>query len=58
VVDGSGGYAMTAAHVGKKVGNSVSRQGRQRTGRSGEVIALKPDNDMAIIKLRGFAARR
>lgn len=56
VVDGSG-YVMTAAHVGKKVGNSVSAKAANGRVYTGEVIAIKPDNDMAIVKLRGFSGK-
>lgn len=56
VVDGSG-YIMTAAHVGKRVGNSVSAKAANGRVYSGEVIALKPDNDMALVKLRGFSGK-
>jgi S1-C subfamily serine protease len=56
VVDGSG-YILTAAHVGKKIGNTVSAKAANGRVYSGEVIAIKPDNDMALIKLRGFSGK-
>lgn len=56
VVDGSG-YVMTAAHVAKRIGNTVSAKAANGRVYSGDVIALKPDNDMAVIKLRGFSGK-
>jgi S1-C subfamily serine protease len=56
VVD-STGYVMTAAHVGLAVGNLVSAQAANGRVYSGTVIALKPENDMSIIKLRGFSGK-
>lgn len=56
VVDGTG-YVMTAAHVGKRVGNTVSAKAANGRVYSGDVIALKPDNDMAVIRLRGFSGK-
>ena len=53
VVQGTG-LVMTAAHVAVELGNEI--QARAGNGRvySGKVIAINPNNDMAIIKLRGF----
>ena len=56
VVDGSG-YVMTAAHVAKRVGNTVSAKAANGRVYSGEVIAVKPENDMAVIRLRGFSGK-
>ena len=56
VVDGSG-YVMTAAHVAKRVGNTVSAKAANGRVYSGEVVAVKPDNDMAVIRLRGFSGK-
>jgi S1-C subfamily serine protease len=56
VVDGSG-YVMTAAHVAKRVGNTVSAKAANGRVYSGDVIAVKPDNDMAVIRLRGFSGK-
>jgi S1-C subfamily serine protease len=56
VVDNSG-YIMTAAHVGLAKGNSVSATASNGRVYSGTVMAVKPDNDMAIIKLKGFSGR-
>ncbi len=56
VVDNSG-FIMTAAHVALAKGNTVSAKASNGRVYSGVVVALKPDNDMAIIKLRGFAGR-
>lgn len=54
VVQGDG-LVMTAAHVAVELGNEI--QARAGNGRvySGKVIAINPNNDMAIIKLRGFS---
>lgn len=56
VVDGSG-LVMTAAHVGKRQGNVVSVRAANGRVYAGEVVALKPDNDMALIRLRGFSGK-
>jgi S1-C subfamily serine protease len=53
----SSGYVMTAAHVGLAKGNSVSATASNGKVYSGTVVALKPDNDIAVIKLRGFSGR-
>ena len=56
VVDGSG-YVMTAAHVAKRMGNIVSARAANGRVYSGEVIAIQPENDMAVIRLRGFSGK-
>jgi S1-C subfamily serine protease len=56
LVDGSG-YVMTAAHVGLAKGNIVSATASNGRVYSGTVVALKPDNDMAVIRLKGFSGR-
>ena len=56
VVDGSG-YVMTAAHVAKRMGNTVSAKAANGRVYSGDVIAINPDNDMAVIRLRGFSGK-
>lgn len=56
VVDNSG-YVMTAAHVGKRIGNTVSAKAANGRVYSGDVVAITPDNDMAIVKLRGFSGK-
>jgi S1-C subfamily serine protease len=56
VVDGSG-YVMTAAHVAKRVGNTVSAKAANGRVYSGEVVAVRPENDMAVIRLRGFSGK-
>ena len=56
VVEGSG-YVMTAAHVAKRVGNTVSAKAANGRVYSGEVVAVRPDNDMAVIRLRGFTGK-
>ncbi|WP_395689979.1 serine protease [Aestuariivirga sp.] len=56
VVDG-GGLIMTAAHVAKRQGNVVSVRAANGRVYAGDVIAIRPDNDMALIRLRGFAGK-
>ncbi len=56
VVDASG-IVMTAAHVALAKGNSVSARASNGRVYSGSVIAVRPDNDMAVIKLKGFAGK-
>jgi S1-C subfamily serine protease len=56
IVDGNG-YAMTAAHVAVARGNLVSARAADGRIYSGSVISLNPANDMAIVKLRGYAGR-
>lgn len=56
VVDKSG-YVMTAAHVGMRIGNTVSAKAANGRVYSGDVIAIKPDNDMALIRLRAFSGK-
>jgi len=56
VVDG-GGYVLTAAHVAVSKGNSVSARAANGRVYSGEVIGIMPINDIALIKLRGFAGK-
>lgn len=53
----SAGVIMTAAHVAQRAGNTV--QARAANGRvySGTVIAILPENDMALIKLRGYSGK-
>ncbi len=60
VTSGSGfivendGYVMTAAHVAVKAGNSVSARAANGRVYSGTVVSILPQNDIALIKLRGF----
>jgi S1-C subfamily serine protease len=56
VVDGEG-HAMTAAHVAIKEGYTVTARGANGRLYSGKVIAVVPDNDMALIKLVDFGGR-
>lgn len=56
VVDDSG-IVMTAAHVAVKQGNEIQAKAGNGRVYSGKVIAIKPTNDIAIIKLRGFKGR-
>lgn len=53
VVDSSG-YVMTAGHVAVKAGNTVSARAANGRAYSGKVMQVLADNDMALIKLRGF----
>ena len=50
------GFIMTAGHVAVKRGNPVDARASDGRIYSGTVIAVKPENDMALIKLRGFNA--
>jgi S1-C subfamily serine protease len=56
VVDGSG-YVLTAAHVAVKAGNTVSVRAANGRVYSGRVIDIRPDNDMALIKLKSFSGK-
>ena len=63
VTSGSGyvvadnGYIMTAAHVAVANGNIVSARAADGRIYSGQVVAIQPNNDMALIKLRGLQGR-
>lgn len=63
VTSGSGfvvagnGLVMTAAHVAQKAGNSVSARAANGRVYSGKVLAILPQNDMALVSLRGFSGR-
>ena len=52
----SNGIIMTAGHVAVRRGNTVDARASDGRIYSGQVIAVKPENDMALIKLRGFKA--
>jgi S1-C subfamily serine protease len=56
IVDGSG-YVLTAAHVAVSKGNTVSARAANGRVYSGSVVAVLPTNDMALVKLKGFAGR-
>ena len=56
LVDGSG-YVMTAAHVALGKGNEVSARAANGRVYGGQVIAILPDNDMALIRLKGYSGR-
>jgi S1-C subfamily serine protease len=56
IVEGAG-YVMTAAHVAVRKGNSISARAANGRIYSGTVIGILPTNDMAIIKLRGYAGK-
>jgi S1-C subfamily serine protease len=49
------GYVMTAAHVAVTRGNEVSARAANGRVYTGRVVAILPSNDMAVIKLRGYA---
>jgi S1-C subfamily serine protease len=53
VVD-DGGYVMTAAHVAVNKGNVVSARAANGRVYSGSVVNIYPQNDMALIRLKGF----
>jgi S1-C subfamily serine protease len=63
VTSGSGfvvdqeGYVLTAAHVAVKPGYAVAARGSNGRIYSGKVLKLSPGNDLALIKLRGFAGK-
>lgn len=48
------GIIMTAGHVAVKPGNTVDARGADGRIYAGRVIAVKPENDMALIRLRSF----
>jgi S1-C subfamily serine protease len=51
------GYVMTAAHVAVNKGNAVSARAANGRVYGGTVVDVLPANDMALIKLRGFAGK-
>jgi putative serine protease PepD len=63
VTSGSGflvdhsGYVMTAAHVAVAKGNKVSARAANGRVYSGSVVAIRPDADMALIKLKGYLGK-
>ena len=63
VTSGSGflvdesGYVMTAAHVALGKGNEVMARAANGRVYGGKVIAINPANDMALIRLKGYAGR-
>ena len=50
----SDGIVMTAGHVAVNVGNAVDARASDGRIYSGKVIAVRPENDMALIKLRNL----
>lgn len=52
---GDDGYVMTAAHVAVKAGNAVKVRASNGRIYSGKVVSIKPDNDMALIRLKSFS---
>ena len=48
------GYVMTAAHVGVAKGNIVSARAADGRIYAGSVVAVLPNNDMALVKLKSF----
>jgi S1-C subfamily serine protease len=54
---GDDGYVLTAAHVAVKAGNTVSVRAANGRIYSGRVVNIRPDNDMALIKLKSFSGR-
>ncbi len=63
VTSGSGflvdpsGYVMTAGHVAVTKGNRVSARAANGRVYSGSVVDIRRDNDMALIKLRGYSGK-
>jgi S1-C subfamily serine protease len=53
VID-SAGHVVTAAHVALHQGADVEARGADGRIYNGHVITVRPDNDMALIKLSGF----
>jgi S1-C subfamily serine protease len=51
------GYVLTAAHVAHQPGYEVSARAANGRIYSGRVIDVNPTNDMALIKLRGYAGK-
>jgi S1-C subfamily serine protease len=56
IADGSG-YVLTAAHVAHEKGYLVSARAANGRIYSGKVIDVNPQNDMALIKLRGYVGK-
>ena len=56
IVDATG-YVITAAHVAVSKGNSVAARAANGRVYSGTVVGILPENDMALIQLRGFQGR-
>ena len=56
IVDPSG-YVMTAAHVAVRKGNTISARAANGRVYGGIVIGIMPNNDMALIKLRGYKGK-
>ena len=63
VTSGSGflvdpsGYVMTAGHVAVAKGNKVSARAANGRVYSGSVVDILPDNDLALIKLKGYLGK-
>jgi S1-C subfamily serine protease len=53
----SDGYVITAAHVAVAKGNEISARAANGRIYTGVVVALTPENDMALVKLRAFNGR-
>jgi S1-C subfamily serine protease len=51
------GLVMTAAHVAVAKGNEISARAANGRVYTGTVIGINPNNDMAVVKLRGFSGR-
>jgi S1-C subfamily serine protease len=63
VTSGSGflvdaaGYVMTAGHVAVARGNKVSARAANGRVYSGSVVDIRRENDMALIKLKGYSGK-
>lgn len=56
VIDNAG-HVLTAAHVAVAKGYTVDARAADGRLYQGKVIAIRPDNDMALIRLSGFSGR-
>ena len=54
VIDGAG-HVLTAGHVAVAPGYTVNATGADGRVYEGKVVAVKPDNDSAIVKLAGYS---
>lgn len=63
VTSGSGfivddaGHVMTAGHVAVQTGYTVTARGADGRLYAGRVVAIKPNNDMALISLKGLTGK-
>jgi len=55
---GEPGYVLTAAHVAVRKGYTVTARGSDGHLYNGKVIDVRPNNDMALIKLQDFTGQQ